>query len=310
MVLFYIILISPVLIAMAIWFALAIFIHSKIPEKFAKTQTTFMIFSFIVLGLIPTYDIIITNILGAYYCKTMPKSFVKEKIEYPASIYYDIEPLNNTEFYANSDYYLDGIKVKSLGLNGKDGQIYIYYFDTNSSEFENLKTIKNDLNALKALEKEKHDIYVATRFKGDVDYLGDPSVDKAYDDWKNIEKQHDNLYDKYDKLKKELMKLEITTKDKIPKFDYTAKKEEINLNKLASKFFKAIKYTITNNKTNEIIFYTENYYKGLYNLVPNIADSSKYDMEDTFCGCKNMEVGVKFLDIKCLVKTNINKGEI
>ena len=41
------------------------------------------------LFLIPTYDIIITNILGAYYCATTPKAFIKETAEYPQSIYFE-----------------------------------------------------------------------------------------------------------------------------------------------------------------------------------------------------------------------------
>ena len=42
-----------------------------------------------VLFLIPTYDIIITNILGVYYCTTAPKAFIKETVEYPESIYFE-----------------------------------------------------------------------------------------------------------------------------------------------------------------------------------------------------------------------------
>ena len=46
------------------------------------------------LFLIPTYDIIITNILGAYYCATAPKAFIKETVEYPQSIYFEDNVFN------------------------------------------------------------------------------------------------------------------------------------------------------------------------------------------------------------------------
>ena len=48
----------------------------------------------VVLFLIPTYDIIITNILGAYYCATAPKAFIKETVEYPQSIYFEDNVFN------------------------------------------------------------------------------------------------------------------------------------------------------------------------------------------------------------------------
>lgn len=41
--------------------------------------------------LLPTYDIIITNILGTYYCsqEPNPKTLIKKKVEYPLSIYWN-----------------------------------------------------------------------------------------------------------------------------------------------------------------------------------------------------------------------------
>lgn len=82
-----------------------------------------------ILILIPIYDIIITNLLGAYYCLTTPSAYVKKKVEYPLSIYWqdNVYPGFNAEdrklMIIN---YLDGAHLKTMALNGDDGKIYVY----------------------------------------------------------------------------------------------------------------------------------------------------------------------------------------
>lgn len=82
-----------------------------------------------IIFLIPTYDIIITNILGAYHCLTTPSTYISKKVEYPLSIYWEdnVYPGFNAEdrklMIIN---YLDGVHLKTMALNGDDGKVYVY----------------------------------------------------------------------------------------------------------------------------------------------------------------------------------------
>lgn len=59
------------------------FIKSKTDSKWIKrVALAFFI-------LLPSYDIIITNILGAFYCVIPPSDYIKKRIEYPISIYWE-----------------------------------------------------------------------------------------------------------------------------------------------------------------------------------------------------------------------------
>ena len=82
-------------------------------------------------GLFITYDIIITNILNAYYCsqEPNPKTHIAKKVEYPESIYWED---NVYPGFSKEDRelmivnYLDGVHLKTMALNGDDGKVYVY----------------------------------------------------------------------------------------------------------------------------------------------------------------------------------------
>lgn len=98
-----------------------------------------------IIFLIPTYDIIITNTLGAYHCLTTPSTYISKKVEYPLSIYWEdkVYPGFNAEdrklMITN---YLDGVHLKTIVLNGDDGKIYTY--ETNASVWEKLKPLEKE----------------------------------------------------------------------------------------------------------------------------------------------------------------------
>ena len=102
-----------------------------------------------VLFLIPTYDIIIPNILGAYYCATAPKAFIKETVEYPQSIYFEdnvFGGFNEQDIENMMNNYLDGIHLKTLALNLPDGNVVIYHYEKNQDEYDKIvKEVKREL---------------------------------------------------------------------------------------------------------------------------------------------------------------------
>jgi hypothetical protein len=115
-----------------------------VKEKFIHRLVIVIIF------LIPTYDIIITNILAGYYCLTTPSSYINEKDEFPKSIYWED---NVYPGFSKEDRelmiinYLDGKHLQTMALNGDDGKIYVY--SANENDYE--KIIQNST--------EQKDIY-------------------------------------------------------------------------------------------------------------------------------------------------------
>ncbi|MFR8441132.1 MAG: hypothetical protein ACLVCW_05305 [Campylobacter sp.] len=177
-----------------------------------------------VLFLIPTYDIIITNILGVYYCTTAPKAFIKETVEYPESIYFEdnvFNGFNEQDIENMMNNYLDGIHLKTLALNLPDGNVAIYHYKKNQDEYDKIvKEVKQELG-----DKTSH----------------------------------------YDDIRARIIKIIdsnkiITTKDKMPKMNYTVLDDKVNLNQIASKFFYADIMRIINNKTGETISYQQRYF--------------------------------------------------
>ena len=92
-----------------------------------------------IIFLIPTYDIIITNTLGAYYCLTTPSTYINKKVEYPLSIYWED---NVYPGFSEEDRklmivnYLDGKHLKTMALNGDDGKVYVYTRDVPKEKYE------------------------------------------------------------------------------------------------------------------------------------------------------------------------------
>ena len=176
------------------------------------------------LFLIPTYNIIITNILGVYYCTTAPKAFIKETVEYPESIYFEdnvFNGFNEQDIENMMNNYLDGIHLKTLALNLPDGNVAIYHYEKNQDEYDKIvKEVKQELG-----DKTSH----------------------------------------YDDIRARIIKIIdsnkiITTKDKMPKMNYTVLDDKVNLNQIASKFFRADDMKVINNRTNEVTSYQRRYF--------------------------------------------------
>lgn len=106
------------------------------------------------LILIPTYDIIITNTLGAYHCLTTPSSYISKKVENPESIYWEdnVYPgFNEEDRKLMITNYLDGKHLKTMALNGDDGKVYVYTLESPMWE-----EIKHEFNNEKTLEKARN----------------------------------------------------------------------------------------------------------------------------------------------------------
>lgn len=195
--------------------------------------------------LLPTYDIIITNVLGVYYCsqEPNPKTLIKKKVEYPISIYWEdnVYPGFSAEdrklMIMN---YLDGKHLQKMALNGNDGKVYVY--ETNASAWENLKP----------LEQERG---------------------QAYYDMVNAIAQH--IMETSEK---------IYTKETMSKLNYTVTFNEIKLNPLSRKFLYSDETKVIDNQTSKTIAYNRQVVPFFYNAFPDLALGNRYYQQNYVCG--------------------------
>lgn len=129
--------------ALLIYILVAIGIYKLVKSKTDNKWIKRGVLAFFIL--LPTYDIIITNMLGAYYCLTSPSTYINKKVEYPLSIYWEdnvYQGFNAEDRKLMIMNYLDGVHLKTMALNGDDGKIYTY--ETNASVWEQLKSLEKD----------------------------------------------------------------------------------------------------------------------------------------------------------------------
>ena len=103
----------------------------KTKRKRTKSFKIGVLLLIVLIGLALTHDIIITNYLAYQLCRAEPnpKTFIKETVEFPESIYWEdnIYPgFDEKDRLLMIRNYLDGVHLKTMALNGPDGKIYVY----------------------------------------------------------------------------------------------------------------------------------------------------------------------------------------
>lgn len=192
-----------------------------------------------------TEDIVVTNVLGAYYCSQDPKagSFIKQKVEYPESIYWEdniYEGFGIVDSNMGLDdrklmifNFLDGKHLKRMALNGLDGKIYVY-----------------------------------TAKEGDFD---------------SFEFDKDRFRDRYHQYAHLIMKNEkVFTKDSMPQMNYTVAFNPVELKEFSSKYLYSDEVKIVDNRTKETIAYNRRYMRFFYKLMPDFAGGRYY--AEQICG--------------------------
>jgi len=203
------------------------------------------------LILLPTYDIIITNVLGAYYCNAdpNPKTFIKKKVEYPESIYWEdnvYQGFNEENRKRMISNYLDGIHLKKMALNGEDGKIYVYHYENIPQEYYGLKK----------------EYAVQTK-----------KIIKGESNWSTATK----LRTKIEKIVKTFtLKEEVYDKSSMPTINYTVTFNEIKIPKIAQKFININDSKIIDNNSTELIGYNRQCLRSWYNIMPNFSTNSLY----------------------------------
>ena len=92
--------------------------------------------------LVPFYDVVPTRLIANKYCQIEPKSKIDKIVEYPKSVYVEINSSDKDEIIYNGrlcgefdEAMLDGIHVEKMAVNCY-GEIIQKEFDTNSSDYK------------------------------------------------------------------------------------------------------------------------------------------------------------------------------
>ncbi|MCW8895991.1 MAG: hypothetical protein OQK48_04485 [Sulfurimonas sp.] len=270
-------LLSYIFIAVVIiYIGLAIYLYKLAIKYFPhKKSISKLVLAFFIL--LPTYDIIITNILGGYYCLTTPSTYISKKVEYPESIYWEdnVYPgFNEEDRKLMIKNYLDGVHLKTMALNGDDEKVYVYVRDVPVQKYNEINTKLlletkkyNQINKqfTKELLKENEALWLELRDKFN-------EARKIVDE---IEKQQNSLIDSCS------VKEKVFTKQTMPKLNYTVTFNEVKLNFFSRNFLYSDVTKITDNSANEVIAQNQRVMKLHYNIIP--AMSTYYDQE-SMCG--------------------------
>ncbi len=226
------------------------------------------------IALFLTYDIIITNILSAYYCNASPnpKTKIIKKVEYPISIYWEdnVYPgFSKQDREMMIKNYLDGVHLKTMTLNGDDGKIYVYNREVSKKEYLD---ISNQISSLSKKIKRMQEIQ---KDRQDKQYIRD--INKLY-------KARETLQAKQTKLiNSSPVSEKIYTKSTMPKTNYTVTFNEIHLNAFARKFLYSDETKVIENSTNKVIAYNRRYMRFFYTLQPDFA-GYRYYYPHAVCG--------------------------
>lgn len=217
------------------------------------------------LILLPTYDIIITNILGAYYCNAEPnpKTFIKKKVEYPESIYWESQILKEDDRKQMVQRYLDDLHLKTMALNGDDGKVYVYHYENIPKEYYSLKKEYDDACMKYTKYRAADNMKSATMMQKKLEKFGAIT--------RNM-------------LEASVLKEEVYIKATMPKMKYIIKSNKIKLNTFARKFISSFETQIVDNSINDIVAYNRVYVHFWYNIMPNFSTDSLYDYSDIVCG--------------------------
>ncbi len=250
------------LLGIVIWGGLALYIfiaqyvYRALKEELPQKKKYIAKIVLAVFILFPVYDIVITNILGAYYCllaSPHPKTKIEKKVEYPISIYWED---NVYPGFSKQDRelmiinYLDGVHLKTMALNGPENKkVYIYHANQ-----EDIKKIRKKIRGIK----------------------------------------NPLLYNQA--FTAEIMKTErIYTKQTMPKLNYTVTFNEVKLNSFARKFLYSDETKVIDNKTNKIIAYNRRIMHFFYNILPDFV-GGRYYVSEPVCGERVAHLEYKVFD--------------
>ncbi len=220
---------------------------NSLKKQTRKTGLWLAFMLLVVVGLAMTHDIILTNIISYWLCKAepQPKTFVRETVEYPGSIYWED---NVYPGYDEKDRllmirnYLDGVHLKTMAVNGPDGFIYLY--NATAEDWQGSSEIKKETQ------------------QGWKDYF------------EKIETETSLI----------AARGKIFTLESLPPLNYSVVFNPVALTPFQQRYLYSDEVTITDNKKGEVIAYNCRLMHRWYMLFPDIALGNRYYYPEAMCG--------------------------
>ena len=219
----------------------------------------FLIFLLALITSITLYasDVILSNTLGAYYCaqEPNPKTYIKHTVEEPISIYWEdnvYQGFDDRDAELMVKNYLDGVHLQTMALNTPDGNVRIYSYANIPQSYIDL--VKEGYAVTKEAQKKRVLFDKARNHKNFEDYPPD------FNQIRDAYFKSDNRRTALTKLiEAEKAKLDLvitqTTRDQMPRMNYTVKTDEVHLSDLASKVLYSDEVKVTDNQTKVVIAY-------------------------------------------------------
>lgn len=261
-----------------VYVGLAIYLYYFTKKRFSnKKYISKLVVAFFIL--LPTYDIILTNILGGFYCLTTPKTFINKKVDYPESIYWED---NVYPGFSEDDRklmirnYLDGVHLKTMALNGDDGKIYVYTYKEIPQIYFTLREEYKELS--KQYEAFK---IISQKVKENGTELQREEAGKKV--WQTDDKRNAKRVEIQELVQTFTLVEQIHTKQSMPKLNYTVTFNEVPLNFFTREFIYSDVTSIINNATNEVVAHNQRVMRLFYNMLPDLAGGRYYQGEEV-CG--------------------------
>lgn len=242
-------------------------------------------------------DVILSNTVGAYYCaqEPNPKTYIKHTVEEPISIYWED---NIYHGFSDSDAelmvanYLDGVHLKTMALNTRDGKVKIYSYINMLQSYIDL--VLEGYLATKEAQTKRSIVNEAVKKvrSGNLkkSYYDSVEFDKITKEAAEADNKHRAITKQIEAEKAKLdLIITVTTRDQMPPMNYTVKSDEVPLSDLAKKVIYGDEIQIIDNRTKEVIAYNRRIMQ-LYSasILPDAAGGRRF-YPHPMCGSSNTE---------------------
>lgn len=194
---------------------------------------------------------------GMKYCSAEPNpnTWIGEVVEVPISIYWEDELYNG---FTDEDAqlmvknYLDGVHLQIMALNTPDGKVNIYSYKDIPQSYIDL--VKEGFAVAKETKKQKILFDKARDHENPKDYPENfNEISKSYF---KVNNQKSSIQKQIEEMKQTLnLVITQTTKDAMPKMNYTVTTKVIPLPEDAKKYIYMDEVKVIDNTANKVIAY-------------------------------------------------------
>lgn len=196
---------------------------------------------------------------GAKYCSAEPnpKTWISKRVEVPISIYWEDELYNG---FTDEDAklmvtnYLDGVHLKTMALNTPDGNVKIYSYKDIPQTYIDL--VEEGFAVAEESKKQRVLFDEAWLDYKEKKILSKSEFKVISEEWTRIDKKKSSIQKKIEEEKAKLnLVITQTTKERMPKMNYTVTTKVIPLPDDAKEYIYIDEVKVIDNRINQSIAY-------------------------------------------------------